>query len=317
LRFSLAPYALGALLAATATAGDARANPRSPEVLKALEALREKRFEDALTACAPGPSSEIQPECPLLRAHALHALGKHLAAYEALRALGVERSEEANSAPVDRETFRSVLLGYLARVSIVCSVEGPAQVWVNGKLAKTCPTSAPVVTEAGEIVIEVIKEGFEAYKITVPGTPGGTVTARVNLVRANASSPAPTTEPKEQNAAAPEAAQDAIQEPTQTKSGATAAKKRTTTDSPPDATTASSSRPSFSSGSSRSSSSGGGSSIGKDEKYVLLTLGVIAALGISVGLIAALTSGPASKPTPASTGSIPPGQVEVPPLVAW
>src|SRR5688572_13228683 len=76
LRSSLAPYALGALLAVSATAGDARANPRAPEVLKALEALREKRFEDALKTCAPGPQREIQPECPLIRAHALHALGK-------------------------------------------------------------------------------------------------------------------------------------------------------------------------------------------------------------------------------------------------
>lgn len=348
MRSSLAPLALGALLAVSATAGEARANPRAPEVLSALEALRTQRYEDALKACAAGPQGEIQPECPLIRAHSLHALGRHLEAYEALRIFGVQGGEEAKNAPVAREAFRSVLLSHLARVSVVCSAPGPAEVLVNGKLARTCPTTGPIVTSPGEVVIEVKKVGFEAAQIKVPVTAGGTVTARIDLVPAGGSIPAPKTEPKtapkiepktepktalkiepktapseqERPEAIPEAnskpSQEAIQEPKEelnqktqkepSQPGAPAAK----TTRPTTDTGPPPSTQSLSSDKPSSADTGNSRTCGSRCKTVLIAIGGLAVIGavVTVTLIATRETLPADK------GDIPPGQVKVP-LVAW
>jgi len=231
LRSTLAPFGLAALLAVSATAGEARANPSAPEVVKALEALRTGRFEDAIKACAPGPAGEYQHVCPFIRAHALHALGRHLEAYEALRTFGTHGGDEAKNALVGREALRSVLLANLARVSVACSASGPAEVVVNGKLAKTCPTTGAIVTTPGEIVVEVRKAGFQTAQTKIQVPAGGTATARINLVPSSGSSPSAPAAPTQPDVKTPDAATDAATE------AATDTPTDTATDNPADTPT--------------------------------------------------------------------------------
>jgi hypothetical protein len=318
----LAPLAIAALLAVSAAGGEARANPRSPEVIKALEALRDKRFEDAIKTCAPAPGGEIQPSCPLIRAHALHALGKHLEAYEALRLFGDYGGDEAKNAPLTRETFRSALLANLARVTVTCSIEGAAEVLVNGKVAQTCPLPGPVVTEPGEILVEVRKAGFKTVQTKVQASAGGTVTARIDLVPGSANDPTPAT-PQKENIAEPtsETPEPSPETPNAATTSDPETPSKTSTEKPKKIDPASygpwlpekagpgkDPKP-------RSSSSGsswGNSSCSSTCVGVLLTLGGLIAIGATIGLVAAALH----ETLPADKGTIPPGQVKVP-LAAW
>jgi hypothetical protein len=318
----LAPLATAALLAVSAAAGEARANPRSPEVLNALEALRDKRFEDAIKACAPAPGGEIQPSCPLIRAHALHALGRHLEAYEALRLFGDHGGDEAKNAPLTRETFRSALLANLARVTVTCSASGPADVLVNGKVAKTCPTPAPVVTEPGEILVEVRKAGFKTVQTKVQASAGGTVTARIDLVPASANDPA--TPPNENNAGqTSETPEPGPETPKAATTSDPETPAKTSTDKPKkiDLTSYGPGLPAKAgpekdpeprSSSSSSSSRSYGSGCGDTCQRGLLTLGGLLVIGATIVLVAVALH----ETIPADKGTIPPGQVKVP-LAAW
>jgi hypothetical protein len=324
LRSPLASLAIAALLAVSAAAGEARANPRSPEVLKALEALRDKRFEDAITACAPATGGEIQPSCPLIRAHALHALGRHLEAYEALKLFSDHGGDEAKKAPLTRETFRSALLANLARVTVTCSASGPADVLVNGKVAQSCPTPGAVVTEPGEILVEVRKAGFKTVQTKVQASAGGTVTARIDLVPGSANDPTPATPPNENKAEQTSETPEPSPETTTPKTSDPEAPSKASTEKPqkidptvygpwlPAKAGPGKDPPPSSSSSLSSFSEGGGSSCSERCKYVLITLGVLAAIGLTIGLTAAALH----ETLPADKGTIPPGQVKVP-LAAW
>jgi hypothetical protein len=326
----LAPLAIAALIAVSAAAGEARANPRAPEVVKALEALRTRRFEDAIKACAPRPSGEIQPSCPFIRAHALHALGKHLEAYEALRMFGVHGGEEAKNAPVAREALRSVLLTHLARVTVACSVEGPAEVVVNGKVAKTCPTTGPIVTEPGEIDIEVRKAGFKTAQATVQASAGGSVTARIDLVPSSESTPAAQNAPKQSDPKKPETATGTATEPATEPSPENKTESKTASKPikpwpiPPRSASRSKSSTASSTKSKSSASSPSPSEIPPSDPApasdsscgpTCVLILVVGGIGL-VGLGAAIFIGVTEENVPAPTGDIPPGQVRLP-LVAW
>jgi hypothetical protein len=292
LRSTLPALALGALIAVVTTAGEARADPRVPEVEKALEALRTRRYEDAIKACTPGPNGKLHSPCPLIQAHALHALGKHLEAYEALRIHG---GDEATTAPVAQEALRSVLLAHLARVTVACSVEGPADIRVNGQLAHTCPTAEPIVTEPGEIAVEVRRAGFETAQIKVKAAAGSTVPVRIDLVPTPG---AAHTIPQTKN---PEAIAETNAEPAVEPkrkdipafltapigAGPRSPRSLPPSDPPP--------RPSS------------GSSCGAGCVFWIV-VGGVAVVGMGVGIVALATA----ERIPAPTGDIPPGQVRVP-----
>ncbi|HLM74380.1 MAG TPA: hypothetical protein VK459_16860, partial [Polyangiaceae bacterium] len=127
------------------------------------------------------------------------------------------------------------------------------------------------------------------------------VTARIDLVPIRGSSPAPATAPNENDAGktpetpepSPQSTAPPSTEMIDADEPSTGKRKRidpasyATPVTPTDT-------------SSSSSSSGGGSGISRDHKYVLLTLGVLAAVGITAGIITALTH----ETKPAETGTV-------------
>lgn len=311
MRPRLGRLTLGALMLAAAAlstdARDARADQQEPAVLQALEALRTKRYQDALTLCAPSPTGgETSDQCPLIRAHALNELGRHLEAYEALRASAALGSKDQAAAA--RETFRSALLSHLARVTVTCSAEGPARVTVNGKPAKSCPTNGYIVTAPGEILIEVRKEGFEVATTKIQAAAGESVTARVDLVPSSASSPAsPAAPPKNENAEETDSDNKPATE--------TALPTIPTPDARASSPDAEAARRSAAAQTQKTPETPRGIPSPwscKKGCWVFVSLGILAVGATTVTIIAAA----ASNRSPTDIGDISPGQIKVP-LHAW
>lgn len=162
--------------------GTARADDASyaaAEKKKGDVAMDERRYEDALSAYDRAYMHSNDPVLQYNRGRALQFLARNPEALDAMEQFEKNASPELRAKVPGLPTLLADLRQRVATLDVRCDVPN-ARILVSSMQVATTPVDKPLHVNAGQIVVEVIAEGYRPYRREVDAQGGATT--RVDVV---------------------------------------------------------------------------------------------------------------------------------------